>query len=143
MWSSRAAFENDSCPVNDDLLGAMYRASENGLSELTSSVPADVRAMLALFCYKRSHLHGLGVAIAASCSEQELVQQGGRVGSALYALSREAENEDRRGSSRSNKRGISLSTTPLTPLAALDDDLDDDLDDAMDDEQALPSSSES
>ena len=45
--------------------------------------------MLALFCYRRSHLHALAVAIAASCIERELIQLGGRVGSTLYALSRE------------------------------------------------------
>jgi len=41
--------------------------------------------MLALFCYRRSHLHTLAQAIAASCSERELIQLGGRVGSTLYA----------------------------------------------------------
>ena len=90
MFSSRDAFENDFCPVRDDLLGAMYRANENGLPQLVESVSADVRAMLALFCYKRSHLHSLALAIAASCNERDLIQLGGRVGSTLYALSREA-----------------------------------------------------
>jgi hypothetical protein len=89
MFSSRDAFENDFCPVRDDLLGAMYRANENGLPQLVESVSADVRAMLALFCYKRSHLHSLALAIAASCNERDLIQLGGRVGSTLYALSRE------------------------------------------------------
>src|SRR6202521_3237405 len=89
MLSSRDAFENDFCPVRDELLGEMYRANENGLPQLVASVSSDVRAMLALFCYRRSHLYSLAVAIATSCSEQELVQFGGRVGSTLYALSRE------------------------------------------------------
>src|SRR6478609_3381404 len=89
MFSSREAFENDFCPVRDELLGEMYRANENGLPQLVESVSSDVRAMLALFCYRRSHLHQLALAIAASCSEQELIQLGGRVGSTLYALSRE------------------------------------------------------
>ena len=31
MFSSREAFENDFCPVRDELLGEMYRANENGL----------------------------------------------------------------------------------------------------------------
>src|ERR1700722_783679 len=89
MFSSRDAFENDFCPVKDDLLGEMYRASEHGLPQLVASGSPDVRGMLALFCYRRSHLHSLALAIAASCSEQELVQVGGRVGSTLYGLSRE------------------------------------------------------
>jgi hypothetical protein len=69
MWSSREAFENDFCPVQDDLLGQMYRANENGLPLLVESVSSDVRAMLALFCYRRSHLHSLALSIAASCDE--------------------------------------------------------------------------
>ena len=89
MFSSRDAFENDFCPVRDDLLGEMYRASEHGLPQLVASVSPDVRAMLALFCYRRSHLYSLALTIAASCSEQDLVQVGGRVGSTLYGLSRE------------------------------------------------------
>src|SRR3954469_16725437 len=89
MFSSRDAFENDFCPVRDELLGEMYRANPSGLPSLVESVGSEVRAMLALFCYRRSHLHGLALSIAASCSESELVQLGGRVGSTLYALSRE------------------------------------------------------
>ncbi len=89
MFSSRDAFENDFCPVRDELLGEMYRANENGLPKLVESVSSEVRAMLALFCYRRSHLYSLALSIAASCSERELIQLGGRVGSTLYALSRE------------------------------------------------------
>src|SRR3979411_2277154 len=90
MWSSREAFENDFCPVREELLGEMYRADERGLPSLVESVSSDVRAMLALFCYRRSHLHALALTIAASCNERELIQLGGRVGSTLYALSRQA-----------------------------------------------------
>src|SRR3954467_7966121 len=89
MFSSRDAFENDFCPVRDELLGEMYRANANGLPSLVESVGSDVPAMLARFCYRRSHLHGLALSIAASCSERDLIQLGGRVGSTLYALSRE------------------------------------------------------
>ena len=90
MFSSRDAYDNDFCPVRDELLGEMYRASESGLAKLVESVSSDVRAMLALFCYRRSHLHSLALAIAASCSQRDLIQIGGRVGSTLYGLSREA-----------------------------------------------------
>jgi hypothetical protein len=125
MFSSRDAFENDFCPVRDDLLGAMYRASENGLPQLVESVSADVRAMLALFCYKRSHLHSLALAIAASCNERDLIQIGGRVGSTLYALSREAPVA-RAAPSSGNRKPITLSTKPLSTFAPLEDDLDED-----------------
>ena len=126
MFPSRNAFDSDSCPVGEELLGAMYRANENGLPVLVESVSSDVRAMLALFCYRRSHLHSLALAIAATCSERELAQFGGRVGSALYAQSRDTKTP-RGGSSPSGRKPISLSTKPLSVLAPLDDDLDDDL----------------
>ena len=90
MFPSRDAFDGEACPVGDDLLGELYRANENGLPALVESVSSDVRAMLALFCYRRSHLHSLAVAIAGSCRERDLIENGGRVGSTLYALSRES-----------------------------------------------------
>src|ERR1700689_3164615 len=124
MFSSRDAFENDFCPVRDELLGEMYRASENGLPKLVDSVTSEVRAMLALFCYRRSHLHSLAVSIAASCSERELIQLGGRVGSTLYALSREAPaTPSSTSSAYGNRKPITLSTKPLSTFSPVDDEL--------------------
>jgi hypothetical protein len=127
MFSSREAFENDFCPVRDELLGEMYRANENGLQRLVESVSSEVRAMLALFCYRRSHLHALALAIATSCSERELVELGGRVGSTLYALSREPSARSAPSSSYGNRKPITLSTKPLSTFAPIEDELDEDL----------------
>ena len=124
MFSSREAFENDFCPVRDELLGEMYRANESGLAKLVESVSSEVRAMLALFCYRRSHLHSLALAIAASCSERDLIQLGSRVGSTLYALSREMPAA-RMVASFGGRKPITLSTKPLSALSPLDDELDD------------------
>jgi len=127
MFSSRD-YDNESCPVQEELLGAMYRASEQGLPKLVESVSPDVRAMLALFCYRRSHLHSLALAIATSCSERDLVQFGGRVGAALYSLTREAPSTRAVSvSSYGGKKPITLSTTPLSTFAPIDDELDEDL----------------
>jgi hypothetical protein len=125
MFSSRDAFENDFCPVRDELLGEMYRASEHGLPQLVGSVSPDVRAMLALFCYRRSHLHSLALTIAASCSEHELVQVGGRVGSTLFALSREPATRSTASSSYGNRKPITLSTKPLSAVKPIEDEPDD------------------
>ena len=125
MFSSRDAFDNDFCPVRDELLGEMYRSSEHGLPQLVASVSPDVRAMLALFCYRRSHLYSLALTIAASCSEQELVQVGGRVGSTLYALSREPAARAMPSSSYGNRKPITLSTKPLSAVAPIEDEIDD------------------
>ena len=126
MFSSRDAFDNDFCPVRDELLGEMYRANENGLPRLVEGISSDVRAMLALFCYRRSHLYSLALAVASSCSERELVQFGGRVGSTLYALSREPAARAAPSSSYGNRKPITLSTKPLSTFAPDDDELDED-----------------
>ncbi|QWG12791.1 hypothetical protein KMZ93_24185 [Bradyrhizobium sediminis] len=123
MFSSRDAYENDFCPVRDELLGEMYRANENGLPRLVESVSSDVRAMLALFCYRRSHLYSLALSIAASCSERDLIQLGGRVGSTLYALSRETK-ATRATASSSSRKPITLSTKPLSTFSPIEDQVD-------------------
>ena len=127
MFSSRDAFENDFCPVRDELLGELYRASEHGLPQLVESVSPEVRAMLALFCYRRSHLHALAMAIAGGCSERDLIMLGGRVGSTLYALSREPAARVASVSSGNGRKPITLSTKPLSTFKPLDDELDDDV----------------
>ena len=127
MFSSRDAFENDFCPVRDELLGDMYRANANGLPLLVESVSSEVRAMLALFCYRRSHLHTLALSIAASCSERDLIQLGGRVGSTLYALSREPAARATSSTSYGNRKPITLSTKPLSTFAPIEDDLDEEI----------------
>lgn len=131
MFSSRDAYENDFCPVREDLLGEMYRANENGLPMLVESVSSDVRAMLALFCYRRSHLHSLALSIAASCSERELIQLGGRVGSTLYALSREPAARAAPSSSYGHRKPITLSTKPLSTFSPIEDEFDEDLSEAV------------
>jgi hypothetical protein len=119
MWSSRT-FDSDDCPVADELLGSLYRDSEHGLPALVDSVSSDVRALLALFCYRRAHLHSLSLAIAATCTEHDLVTQGGMVGSTLYAQSREAPR-----ATTARRRGITLPTaTPGDFVPAVDDDED-------------------
>ena len=121
MFFSRDAYDSDRCPVREELLGELYRANEHGLARLVESVSSDVRAKLALFCYRRSHLHSLALAIAASCSEGELVQLGGRVGSSLYAQSRGSAQAP---PSLAGRKPITLSTTPIAVFLPLDEELD-------------------
>jgi len=128
MWSSRTVFESDACPVGDELLGTLYRASPHGLAELVETVSSDVRAMLALFCYRRAHLHSLSLAIAASCNERDLTEQGGTVGATLFALSREAPTANP-SSPQGSRRSITLSTAPLSTFVDVNDDDFDDEDD--------------
>ena len=136
MLLNQNNFDDDSCPVQEALLGQMYRASEHGLPVLVETVSSDVRAMLALFCYRRSHLHSLALSIAASCNERDLIQLGGRVGSTLYALSREKPGSRASSpTSYSHRKPITLSTKPLSTFAPIQDEMDDELDDAIDSDE--------
>ena len=54
-----------------------------------------------------------------------MIQLGGRVGSTLYALSREPATRSAPSSSYGNRKPITLSTKPLSTFAPMEDDLDD------------------
>src|ERR1700749_4265571 len=77
------------CPVSDQLLGEIYRASPRGLGELVVSVSTDARARLALYCFRRAHLESIGVAIAGPCERDDLTAVGGNAGDMLFHRSRE------------------------------------------------------
>lgn len=78
----------EECPVEESLLGELYRASPLGLHALVDTVPAKTRAMLAHYCYRRSHLFDLGLAIASTCDRRDLMAAAGQVGSAIFEQSR-------------------------------------------------------
>src|SRR5437762_883516 len=124
MKTSNDALERDVCPVGDEMLGALYRASEHGLPTLIDSVPPLTRAMLALFCYRRSHLQPLALTIASSCEERDLVRWGAALGSALYAMSHKSATKTAPVVSSRSK--ITLPSKPLATFARIDIDFDDD-----------------
>jgi hypothetical protein len=126
MMSSSDAFAKDACPVEDELLGSLYRSSAQGLPELVLSVPAETRAMLALFCYRRSHMQDLALAIASTCELRDLVQWGGALGSAIHGMAQQTVTKPA-PTPTSGRRKVTLSTAPLSTFARLDDDLDEDV----------------
>jgi hypothetical protein len=118
MLPDRRMPEDEVCPVRDELLGELYCAAEHGVSDLVASVAPDIRALLALYCYRRSHLHTRGVAIAASCDQDDLVRWGGHVGAFLFARSREAPPPASVASVFGTRRTITLATGPPSQDAA-------------------------
>jgi hypothetical protein len=125
MLADRYMPDDDVCPVGDELLGELYSASKLGLPDLVATVPPRIRAMLALFCYHRSHLHAMGLAIAASCEEDDLVGVGGRVGATLFARAREAP-QPQPLTAQPNRRKITLASGQLRSMAPLEDEPDED-----------------
>src|SRR3954453_19517145 len=102
------------CPVSESLFGRLHRSSPAGVAALIKTVPAETRAMLAVYCYRRAHLQALGLTIAETCSEHDLQRFGGRMGGELPALAK-AQNalvEEPQPKVKSSK-GISLATGRL------------------------------
>jgi hypothetical protein len=117
MVSARSEFADDVCPVRDELLlGELHRANDLFIPGFVYGLAPDVRASLALFCYRRAHLHSMGLAIAASCDEDSLVWAGGSVGAFVFACSRQASPREVQ-SPRADRRKITLATGVLRMFA--------------------------
>ena len=74
----------ESCPVPDSMLGNLYRASPENLQELIESIPPTVRAMLAIYCYRRLHFVPLALSIASTCGRADLAAVGGEFGVMVF-----------------------------------------------------------
>ena len=83
----------------------------------------DVRVTLALYCYQRAHLHSIGLAIAASCEEDDLTRRGGKAGEMLFARFREAPRPPHL-TPRLGRRQITLARGPLRLNVPVDDETD-------------------
>lgn len=105
--------DNAFCPVSDDLLGRLYRASPEGVAVLVRTVPHTTRAALAYYCSRRAHLEGIGLLIASTCSELNLYEHAGEAGRALFAkaMSKLAGADD--CSQTVNRSQISLASGAL------------------------------
>jgi hypothetical protein len=124
MPDQRALLEDEPCPVADQTLGEMYRASAHGLNELIATVPPKARALLAVYCYRRAHLASIGLAIAATCEKDDLTWQGGSAGAALFERSREAPKASPADGHATGRRKITLATNPVSPPSLSDAEAD-------------------
>ncbi len=124
MASYGVGLSDDTCPIPESMFGQLYRSHAQGLPQLVETIPVQTRAMLALFCYRRAHLHALSLAIASSCEEIDLVEAGGRAGSVLFELSRQPE-PPAVAQPEYGRRKITLAKGPLWAPAPLEDDYED------------------
>jgi hypothetical protein len=107
--------DEDVCPVPDELIGRLYRSSQQDINELVSSLSSSRRGSLAAFCYGRAHLRDIGLAIAATCDLETLVHAGGRVGNFLFDQSRELPNVEK---PRSGSKQAKVTLAPVNFSAA-------------------------
>jgi hypothetical protein len=125
--------EDEPCPVTDQTLGEMYRASAHGLDALIATVPPTARALLAVYCYRRAHLASIGLAIAATCDEDDLSSLGGNTGVALARQSREVPRAPLADPRTSGRRKITLASNPVQPSSiAKEEDVLDNEEDLVD-----------
>ncbi|WP_407520499.1 hypothetical protein [Methylobacterium oryzisoli] len=84
---SQTIDESD-CPVPLATLGALYRGDSETVDTIVAGIPDRTRARLAAYLYGKSHTHEIGLRVAATCAETDLVQVAGVAGAVLYAQSR-------------------------------------------------------
>ena len=120
----RILLEDEPCPVADQMLGEMYRASAHGLSELIATVSPTARVLLAVYCYRRAHLASIGLAIAATCEKDALTWLGGNIGAVLFERSREAPKSSSADAHATGRRKITLATQPLRQRSPIEDEED-------------------
>jgi len=120
--------DEDRCPVGDQMLGELYRASAHGLAALIATLTPTARAMLAVYCYRRAHLAAISLAVAAACAENDLVRWGGNVGAALFQRSRQTPETPAPDAPLYARRKITLATKPIGRRTVFKDIEDDDHD---------------
>jgi hypothetical protein len=114
--------------VPEELIGRLYRATESSVFDLLPELSTQDRAYLAMFCYRKSHLHRIGLAIAATCDETVLVQTWGTaLGQTLYAQSREAPPVPHRPPGQHRSK-VTLATLGGSGAWSTSDEEDDDED---------------
>jgi hypothetical protein len=75
--------------IPETLIAQLYRIGEDAAVNLTVGLPPYRRALVAAYCYRRSHLHRLGLSIASTCDRSTLMRVLGVIpGTALFVQSR-------------------------------------------------------
>ncbi|MFE1598493.1 hypothetical protein [Methylobacterium sp. ID0610] len=91
MTTSKArlpSIDEAECPVPLATLGELYRGDGETIDTIVSGIPARTRARLAAYLYGKSHTHEIGLRVAATCAETDLVAAAGLVGTVLFTQSR-------------------------------------------------------
>jgi hypothetical protein len=120
-----AAWSDDN-EVPDELVGRLYRAGETAVHELTGTFSPRERANLAAFCYRKTHLHRIGLAIAATCDQDTLMQVlGTALGTVMFGQSRERPEPARAPGPHRPKITLAKLTSLNSRTVVVDDEVDD------------------
>jgi len=106
-------FEDEDCPVPEELFKQVRDAPPPNAAEIASTLPELQRAQLAVFCYRKRHLHELGLTIASTCSCGALVQVAGTGGRTIFEQSRDPQEtleKERRNHARPGTKTVTLAT---------------------------------
>jgi hypothetical protein len=125
--------QDDDICISEALIGRLHGATESSVLELVATFRANQRAILAMHCYRKSHLRWTGLMIASTCDLSSLVQEcGPGLGGAIFAQSRRRSEEPRQiiGRPRPTITLASSAGGSYPPLV--------DLEDVPCSEQALP-----
>jgi hypothetical protein len=87
------ALNESNSPIGERELIALKTLSFDALSSIARQLPAAQRARVAAFCYGKSHLHDLGLSVAACCSASELGDAFGRNARIVEAQAKAALQE--------------------------------------------------
>lgn len=102
--------------ISPELIGHLRSPAANVI-DVAEGLSADQLADVAALCWRRAHLHDVGLAIAARCDGETLVQRlGAIIGTALFEQSRSEQPQHVKtyGTQRSR---ITLATgrRPMSP----------------------------
>lgn len=126
----------DTGPVSEEVFQELTGTSPPNAVDIAASLPEAQRAALAVFCYRKRHLHALGLMIASTCSCAALVQAAGTGGEVIFNQSRDPEAtlaKENLPSSHVAPKPITLANCAQVSLDYSDIDDEDDDDEDFDD----------
>lgn len=81
----------DECPIDEASFARLVKLSPAAGLDMVRALPEDIRAGLAVFCYRRTHLRRLGLTLAGSCSKKALVRESGHAGELIHMQAQNLE----------------------------------------------------
>lgn len=128
----KSSLNEDTGPIPESLFKELKGAGAPNAVDIASSLPEAQRAQLAVFCYRKRHLHELGLRIASTCEINSLLQAAGTGGEVIFNQSRDPDAtlaKEAMPHAHSSPKPITLATCANVNMGPpMDQDMDDDWD---------------